>query len=224
MRQHVIVIVVFSISSVLANAVAHSQFVVGADQFDRGNVRTSQVGVSYANLHSCIWDGGEYPNYVDYDIDFPVEATYSFFVLYTAADSRPVEILLDGKLIHTGLATVTGSWQTDHAQWEKQCTMPISMGKHTITLRCQECLPHICALRMESLVPFPPNWKLRRPGLEERRRREARRKTASGLLRQQLILAQCYVLYATTSWRTKQGCHDCQRPSWCSSHGRIGDP
>ncbi len=82
-----------------------------------------------------------------------------------------MDILVDQQLIVTGLASVTGSWDTDHAKWEKQCTVHLTKGKHTITLRCQDCMPHICAWRVESSVPFPAEWKLSRPTIEERRRR-----------------------------------------------------
>ncbi|MCP4858177.1 MAG: SUMF1/EgtB/PvdO family nonheme iron enzyme [Fuerstiella sp.] len=152
-----------------------SEFTIEAHDFDSSNLRVSQRGDSYANLHPCIWNRGEYPNRADYEIDFPVEADFDLSILYTAADSRPVTILLDGRQVHVGVATVTGSWQTDHAKWEKQCTVHITRGKHTLTLRRQDCMPHICAIRMASSVPFPAGWRLTRPSLDERRAREAGR-------------------------------------------------
>ncbi len=157
----------------VAHAAEPPKFTIDALDFDRGNVRVSQRGESYANLHSCIWDGAKYPNWADYEIEFPVEADYTFFALYTAAQSRPVEIFLDGVRVHTGLASVTGSWNTDQAKWEKQCAMHITKGKHTITLRRVQCLPHICGLRLESSRPFPSGWRLSRPGIEARKKREA---------------------------------------------------
>ena len=150
-----------------------SKFIVDAHEFDRGNVRVSLPGQQYATKFPCIWNAGKYPNQAEYELEFPTEADYTFFALYTAADSRPIDILLDGKKIHTGFASVTGSWNTDRAQWEKQCRMHITKGKHTITLRRQNFMPHICAFRMESSVPFPKGWSLSRPGLAERKRREA---------------------------------------------------
>ncbi len=136
---------------------------IRADWFDRGNVTFSRPGQSYADKYACIWNGGVLPNQSEYDIEFPVTADYTFVGLYTAESSRPVEIHLDGQQVHTGFASVTGSWQTSRAQWESQCTLRIAQGKHTIKLLCPgDCMPHICAFRLESTVPFPDGWKLNR--------------------------------------------------------------
>ena len=153
---------------------ATSQFTITAHEFDRGNVRVSKAGQGYAKRYACIWNAEKYPNQAHYEIVFPVAADYTFSALYTAAQSRPVDILIDGKKVHTGFASVTGNWNTDHAKWEEQFTLPLTAGKHTITLLRKSCMPHICAFRMQSSEPFPAGWRLRRPGLEERRRQEAK--------------------------------------------------
>ncbi len=138
-------------------------FTLRADWFDRGNVRVSRPGESYADKYACIWNAGQYPNQAEYDIDFPVTADYTFVALYTAQSSRPVDIYLDGEKVHRGFAGVTGSWQTKQAAWETQCTIPITQGPHTIKLLCPgSCMPHICAFRLESPVPFPAGWRLDR--------------------------------------------------------------
>lgn len=174
-RQLVIHFYLASVLASVALATEPSQFTFEAHDFDRSNLRISLRGESYATLHACIWNAGQYPNRADYEIEFPVEADYDLSVLYAAADSRPVDILVDGKQIHTGLASVTGGWNTDHAQWENQCKLHLAPGKHTITLQRQDCMPHICALRVESSVAFPAGWKLNRPSMEERLQREAKR-------------------------------------------------
>jgi len=92
-----------------------AEFTIRADWFDRGNVRVSAPGENYADKYPCIWNAGNVPNQSEYDVDFPVTAEYSFVALYTAADSRPVDIYLDGEKVHQGFAGVTGSWQTSQA-------------------------------------------------------------------------------------------------------------
>jgi len=159
-----------------------SQFTIEAHEYDRGNVRTSLKGQSYARKYPCIWNAEKYPNQAHYEIEFPVDGDYTFFALYSAAEPRPVDILIDDKKIHTGLAGVTGSWYTDSAKWEKQCVLRIEKGKHKITLQRVSCMPHICSFRMESSVQFPEGWYLRRPGLEERRKREALQARMKGAL------------------------------------------
>jgi len=144
---------------------------IRADWFDRGNVRVSLPGQSYADKYPCIWNAGVLPNQSEYDIDFPVTAEYTFVALYTAAGSRPVEIYLDGQKIHTGFATVTGSWQTSSAKWEMQFKVRVTKGKHTIKLLCPgPCMPHICAFRLESPVQFPQGWKLNRTAARRKMR------------------------------------------------------
>jgi len=159
----VILAVTAGSAAIAAPAVAPpvASFTIRADWFDRGNVRISTSGQSYADKYACIWNGGVAPNQSEYDLDFPVTADYTFVALYTAHQSRPVDIYLDGKKIHHGFAGVTGSWQTSKARWEKQCTLHVTQGKHTIKLLCPgSCMPHICAFRLESPVAFPKGWKL----------------------------------------------------------------
>lgn len=151
------------LSALGARAETASHFTIRADWFDRGNVRVSEPGQNYADKYACIWNAGQLPNQAEYELDFPVTAEYSVAALYTANDSRPVDLYLDGVKIHRGFASVTGSWQTSHARWETQCRVKISQGKHTIKLLCPgPCMPHICALRFESTAAFPADWRLAR--------------------------------------------------------------
>ena len=151
----------FAALPITANA-AEAEFTVEARDFDGGNVRVSLTGQAYADGPSCIWNAGELPNRAEYDFEFPVTADYTLFVLYAAAQARPVEIILDEKSVHTGFKSVTGSWSTKTAKWEEQCTLPITRGTHTITLQCRGPMPHICALRLRSSSPFPKSWQLTR--------------------------------------------------------------
>jgi formylglycine-generating enzyme required for sulfatase activity len=143
---------------------AGDSFTIRADWFDRGNVAVGLPGESYAKRWPCIWNAGKQPNTAEYDLDFPVAGTYTIHGLYTAQQSRPVDILVDGKVVHRGFASVTGSWTTDKAKWEKQCEVELTAGKHTISLVCPgPCICHICGLRFESKTPFPEGWRLDRP-------------------------------------------------------------
>ena len=147
-----------------------ASFTIRADWFDRGNVRVSPRGQEYADAFPCIWNGGQAPNESEYAIDFPMSAEYTLSALYAAADSRPVDILLDGRQLHRGFTGVTGSWQTSSAAWETQCVARITGGSHVLTLRCPgPCMPHICALRFEAPGAFPPGWRLARGATRARR-------------------------------------------------------
>jgi len=154
---------VFVIPSLGLAAAPAGSFTIRADWFDRGNVRISTPGQDYADKYPCIWNAGQVPNQAEFDLEFPVAAEYTLVALYTAAGSRPMDIYLDGAKLHRGFAAVTGSWQTSHAQWETQCTLRVTQGKHTVKLLCPgPCMPHVCALRFESPLAFPAGWKLAR--------------------------------------------------------------
>ncbi len=160
-----------------------------ADWFDRANIRVSLPGEIYADEHACIWNAGVLPNRAEYDVEFPVTAEYALVALYTAAGSRPVDIYVDGAKVHRGFASITGSWQTSSARWERQCKIRIAAGRHTIKLECPgPCMPHIVAVRFESPVAFPPHWKLDRPAAK-RRTHAPERQSRGHLIPEQPILA-----------------------------------
>jgi formylglycine-generating enzyme required for sulfatase activity len=163
MTNHRSCVLTISLLLGLAAAAEASTFTIRADWFDRGNVQVSKLGQSYATRYPCIWNGGKTPNQSEYDLDFPVAGEYSLWVLYAAASSRPMDVYLDGQRVHRGVAAVTGDWRTTSAQWEKQCTLTIAAGRHTVKLQCPgSCMPHICALRFDSPNAFPDGWRLAR--------------------------------------------------------------
>jgi len=145
-------------------ALAADSFTIRCEWLDRGNVDNGRVARNYTGKFPCIVNGGKTPNVAEYDIEFPVTAHYTLHALYTAQGSRPVDILLDGRRLVQGFKDSTGGWNTDRAKWFKQATARITKGKHTLRLQRASCIPHICALRFESPVAFPKDWKLdRRP-------------------------------------------------------------
>lgn len=163
-----VLVLAYALDAAWAAEPPANSFTVRADWFDRGNVHANRPGEGYAKTYPCIWNAGPVPNRAEYDIEFPVTAEYKFVALYTAHSSRPVDIYLDDAKVHRGFAGVTGSWQTDAAKWEDQCTIRVTEGRHTIKLICPgPCMPHICAFRMESSVPFPNDWALCRQATQE---------------------------------------------------------
>ncbi len=137
-----------------------NSFTIRADWCDEGNAVS---GGNYSDGHVCIYNGGTTPNVSSYKIDFPTAGTYTIEALYAAHQSRPVKILLDGKQVHLGFASTTGSWQTSSAKWEDQGDIRInSAGTHAVTLEALEMFPHICALRFQSKTLLLNGWRLNR--------------------------------------------------------------
>jgi len=144
-----------------------ASLVIPAYAYDRGNPRTYRPGETYADAGPMVTWGGQYPVVVEYDIDFPVEAEYTLHISYAAADPRPAELFLDGKPRGTCCRTATGSWNTSGAKWEETCKLTIAKGRHTVKLSRNAPFPHVVSLRFDSPVPFPPGWKLHRPGAKK---------------------------------------------------------
>ena len=164
-----LVAVILSLCVLPPRGALADSFTIRCDWLDRGNVDAGSVARNYTGKYPCIVNGGKMPNEAEYDLDFPVTADYTVYALYTAVESRSVDISLDGKQLVRGFTDVTGNWNTDHAKWFKQCTVEIPEGRHTVKLTCQSCIPHICALRFESSVAFPEDWRLSRPIAKEKK-------------------------------------------------------
>ena len=137
-----------------------NSFFVGSWEFDRGNVAVHDVGMAYADRERVIINDGVYPNSAEYDIEFPVDARYRVDGRYAAADSRPVDLIVDDVVLARGFAGTTGSWESSTAIWERLCEVDLTAGKHTVKLVCPgPCIPHIVALRFASDQPFPEGFK-----------------------------------------------------------------
>jgi formylglycine-generating enzyme required for sulfatase activity len=182
-------VVALLLSLQIAAAADEAEFTIEARDFDDGNARVSLNGQEYADGPSCIWNGGQLPNWTEYEIDLPITADFALSALYAAASSRPVQIQLDGKTVHTGFAGVTGAWSTSSAKWEPQCTLHIDRGKHIIRLECQGPFPHICAIRMKSSAAMPAGWQLPRLTPEQRAER-ARQKARQAEIQSRIAALQ----------------------------------
>jgi formylglycine-generating enzyme required for sulfatase activity len=141
---------------------ASHTFTIPAWAFDRGNLRTFTQ--QYADAGPMVANGGSYPNVVEYDVELPVDATYTLSVRYTAHQARPVELHVDDRRVCQACRTATGSWNTSGAQWEETHSLSLEAGKHTFRLKRPEGpFPHIVALRFECSAPLPAGWELNRP-------------------------------------------------------------
>ena len=138
-----------------------ASFLIPAYAFDRGNAKTFTA--QYADAGPMVAFGGDSPVVIEYDVDFPVGATYTLNIRYAAAAARPVELFLDEKSLGKCCRTATGSWNTSGAKWEATVLPWFAPGKHTLKLKCNAAFPHVVSLRFDSPEPFPDGWKLLRP-------------------------------------------------------------
>jgi hypothetical protein len=123
--------------------------------------------------------GDTLPWVAEYDIEFPVDATYTLRVRYASAGVYPADILLDNKPVGKCCLKMTcnappypdrknpglteglpeRTWDKHGAEWETSCDIPITAGKHTLKLTRNGPPPNPITLSLESPVAFPKDWK-----------------------------------------------------------------
>jgi len=156
---------------------------IGAWEFDRGNARVSENPGLYGDYRDqhpelMLIAGEEQPWFVEYDIDFPTNATYTLKVRYASAGVRPAEVRFDNEPVGQCCLRMTGNappyldrhpnvweglpertWDRHGAEWETVGEIPITQGKHTLKLTRNGPPPNPIAIRLESPVRFPKGWK-----------------------------------------------------------------
>ena len=83
--------------------------VIPAWSFDRGNVRVEADPAEFADAGPVVVSGPaeDWGWTVEYDVDIPVEAEYTIQICYASAESRPVNVRVDSKLVGTACDRVT---------------------------------------------------------------------------------------------------------------------
>ncbi len=164
-------------------------FEIPAWVFDRGNAKVyanQEIHADYRDIYPelVVTAGDKTPWVVEYDIDFPVDATYTVHVRYTSLEPRPLVIWIDGKRVGECCRAATvvrephpyltanphftlpkGALVRRGARWEEAASSQIVAGKHTLKFTCNGPVPNILALRLESPVSFPKDWQLTGPGV-----------------------------------------------------------
>jgi len=168
-----------------AEAKPAGSFQIPAWAFDRGNAKVFANPDIYADYRDkfpelVAGDGGKLPWTIEYDVDFPVQATYTLHVRYGSPGRRPIEVWLDGRRIGQCCGRVTGNappYLDRHPQhdrprytedfhgveWEEACKLRATAGKHTLKFTRQGPPPRLSALRLDSPVAFPKDWKRPEP-------------------------------------------------------------
>jgi len=87
-------------------------------------------------------------NVAEYDFN-AVAGNYRLDVEYAAAESRPVEISINGiPVTADGLAAATGGWSDTHQRWLTQVTVQLNTGLNTLRFKRDNYFPHIRAFRL----------------------------------------------------------------------------
>lgn len=130
---------------------ARSRVVIQAKNFSRGSGieveagRYPQWGLN--TIHNAP-PYGHRINLAEYDFN-ACAGTYQLDVEYAAAESRPVEIYINGKLaIPVGLSATTGGWSISNQRWLHQGDVTLITGRNTLQFKRNDYFPHILAIRL----------------------------------------------------------------------------
>lgn len=108
--------------------------VVEAEDYSRGKYRKAGI---------FILNGDFKPNYAEYDIEIAQAGTYQLELKYAAGSSRPINLLLNGRLItDEAAAGVTGGFSDTDAKWMVEGIVELRSGKNVLRLERPGGTPH----------------------------------------------------------------------------------
>ena len=135
---------------------ARGAIVLEAENYARGNVKKDFT--DYGNPIGVIYNRGELPNVAEYDVVVAHAGPYQLDLRYAAAEARPVEVLLNGEVVHSGAAgRTTGSWTPETQAWEVTDVMSLREGKNTLRLERAGPFPHFDKLALTPCAPEVPD-------------------------------------------------------------------
>ncbi len=125
------------------------RFVVEAEKYDRGNGNKDFVtyGKGIGIIHTVA-----VPTFAEWDITVPQAGNYQIELRYASAESRPVELHINGaKVLDQTAGANTGSFQPEGQKWEVQGVFALNAGKNTLRIFRNESIPHFDKLLIASV-------------------------------------------------------------------------
>ena len=109
-----------------------------------------QIGM----LHNrVVPDASERRNSVTYQVNDLPAGNYRLRVLYAAASSRPVDILVNNEIVQEGaLHEPTGGWNNDDRRWSPSIEVKLKEGANRILLRRESVFPHLSKIELTQVA------------------------------------------------------------------------
>jgi len=169
-------------------------FTIPGWTFDRGSASAREnphMNADYRDIYPELvaGDGGRVPWFVEYDVDFPADGTYALRIRYAAAEPRPVELRVDGRLVGVCCREATahtrphahstpnpyytarqGRPVRNEPRWTDAGKLTVTKGKHTLRFTRNGPGPNLCHLKLTAPTEFPKGWKPDLPGMPPLRR------------------------------------------------------
>ncbi len=136
---------------------------IRTEWFDRGNVVPG--GNTYSDKYICLCTGGQNLTFVEFDVPFSETGNYELWGLYSANESRPLDLSVNGEFITKTFGQPTGSWMTSQAKWLKQADLTIKKtGINVFRFSTDRIhIPHLCALKFLPKFDKKVAWPVPRP-------------------------------------------------------------
>ena len=133
-------------------AVHNGSVLFEAETFHRGNVERLTDG--YGEGIGVIATRGA--AYAEYDLHVDQAGQYALEIRHAAADSRPLNVIVNGKTVQKAVAgQVTGSWYPDTQRWFAAGQFDLAAGQNTLKLDSAKVYPHIDQLQLVYRGPEP---------------------------------------------------------------------
>jgi len=174
-------------SGLCGTAQALTRLEIPAWSFHRGNARVEEnkhIYADYRDIHPnlVIAGGEELPWQVEYDIEIPMDSTFTISICYSSDRPRPVELWLGDRKLADCCKKATGNSAPfadrfprhenprpvkdfHGGEWDEACKLPIAKGNYTLKLKSPGQPPRVLALRLDSSEPFPGGWKTAGPAV-----------------------------------------------------------
>ena len=151
--------------------------------YDRGNAKVSANPGIYADYRDkgsefMMTGTGKSPFVVEYDVDFPVTATYTLHVRYASAGVFPLDVMIDDKRVGTCCAKETNNappykdrhpyvheglpertWHMHGAEWEESCKFQVAKGKRRLKFTRNGPPSNLIEIRLDTPEAFPKGYK-----------------------------------------------------------------
>lgn len=90
------------------------------------------------------------PNMVEYQFNVQAGGRYLLEAEYAAANSRPVELVINGQTVrNAALNEVTGCWTPNCQRWLSQGEVTLRTGENIMRVQSTSVFPHIRAFRFQ---------------------------------------------------------------------------
>ena len=139
---------------------ARQSFTFRAEWFTGGDMTLR--GLPYSDRYVALSPG---PNSSDsratYELEFPETGDYELWGFYSACDSRPLTVELDGKVVsEQALAATNGSWLTSASTWNREVLLTnVTAGVHELTIHAfSPDIPHFSAFKLVPTFDLKKSW------------------------------------------------------------------